>query len=124
MLNQRVTEWFKAQRKNGVRQVDIGESLGLSKQIISQLKSGKGSIGLERVVNLLNYDKNLNPRWLILGEGNMYEKANSYSATNVGESFIDYKKSSQADLINELRNQLKTKDDQIKFLQQLIDKKL
>lgn len=119
MLNQRVIEWFKVQKEKGLKQAHFAEKWGVSKQVISQLSTGKGSIGLERVINILDYDRGLNSRWLILGEGKMYanDKNNSMS-----EPFVEYQSAGNI-LYDELVKQLRIKDDQIKALLDILKDK-
>lgn len=112
MLNQRVIRWFEKQKEKGLKQSHFAETWGVSKQVISQLSTGKGSVGLERVINILDYDRNLNPRWLVLGDGKMYEFAEE---DVMREPTIEYNRSQKL-ICDELINQLKIKDEQIKSL--------
>lgn len=73
MVNQRVRDWFEVQKKKGNLQKDFALKWGLSKQRISQFANGSGSVGLEPVIKILDFDEEINARWLILGEGKMYE---------------------------------------------------
>lgn len=112
MINQRVKEWFLFQKKAGKRQNYFAEIWDLSKQRVNQYAKGDGPIGIEPVIKILEFDKELNARWLILGEGAMYDKK---------EESID--KDSIA-IVSELGKQLKIKDDQLNFYQKIIEKKL
>lgn len=71
-LDKRVNQWFIFQKKLGKTQKSIAEDWGVSVQYISQLKTGKVSVGFDVIKRILDFDKKLNSRWLIFGEGEMY----------------------------------------------------
>lgn len=120
MINQRVKEWFLFQKKAGKRQNYFAEIWDLSKQRVNQYAKGDGPIGIEPVIKILDFDKDLNARWLILGEGKMYEDE---LKNNVIKPEISYNKEIES-IFSELRNQVKVKDEQLKFYQKIIEKKL
>ncbi len=80
-LQERVSQWFIAQKKTGVTQTHIAKRWGVSVQYISSLKKGNESIGIDVIKRILNIDKKINLRWLILGEGKMY--LHNYDTLNI-----------------------------------------
>lgn len=133
-IGERVKEWFVYQHRIGKNQADIAETWSLKPQYINQLASGTGSYGVNVINKILDFDKALNARWLLIGEGEMYVKHETEQSksneTDFSENSTSYGLAKKKEdyrlnkLINELINQVKIKDDQIKFLQHLIEEKL
>jgi transcriptional regulator with XRE-family HTH domain len=134
-INQRVSDWFKNKIKEGKTQSYFADIWGISKQTIGQYVHDGGSIGIKPIIKILDYDKTINARWLLLGEGEMYEtdiskdeKPTQASENNSSYDLLNIKDNVESReikmLVGELINQLKIKDDQIKFLQHLIEDKL
>lgn len=117
-INQRVKEWFDIVLKTGVNQTTFVELWGKSKQQISLMANGKGSMGIEIVKLIIDYDKQLSARWLILGEGKMYECDEYISEINEKDEVYSVRKEES----KILKEQLKAKDGQIAFLQNQIEK--
>ncbi|MFK5856564.1 MAG: hypothetical protein QM503_10565 [Bacteroidota bacterium] len=82
MLNQRVKDWFTVQKKERqLTQMYFAELWDVKRQTVNQIANGSTSAGIKYVSNILAFDNKINARWLILGEGKMYEsnKTKEYS---------------------------------------------
>lgn len=122
----RVNQWIEEQKKRGITQTKLANYWGVKGQYVSSLKTGEGSVGFEVVKRILDFDKAINARWLINGEGEMYFSNANYLSEPSQSYQIKEEQDSDLirDLINELRKQLKEKEGQIKFLQKVIEEKL
>ena len=73
-VNQRIEKIYedlKIGQSEFARLVDIPQSR-LNNQVL-----GKNGVGLDTVISICSKIKNLNPRWLLLGEGEMWLSENS-----------------------------------------------
>jgi hypothetical protein len=77
-VNQRVAEWIKNAKRNGVNQVKLAGIFNVKPQYISELANEKGSCGLKIIYQILAFDKRVSARWLILGYGDMYDSLKFY----------------------------------------------
>jgi len=129
-INQRVAEWIKTKKSKGVTQLKIAEEWGVKPQHVSALAKQKGSVGISVINQILDYDKQLNARWLVLNEGKMYEVPDNnvsnylYEGNNNYQNVPDISVKALISQIVIKDEQIKEKDDQIKFLQHIIEEKL
>ena len=57
----------------GGKVAEFARMMGWSPQYVTNLTSGRGSVGIQPVVALLEKFPNLDARWLLLGEGVMFK---------------------------------------------------
>ena len=127
-INERVKIWFNYQLKNGKSQRIISNEWEKSTQYINSLVKGTGSIGLNVIKQILDYDQSLNARWLLLGHGEMYEDdlilQEPDEKYNNGITLFKQTNNLIKELQLELRllrKQITIKDSQIEFLQKMIE---
>jgi len=127
-INERVKIWFNYQLKNGKSQRIISNEWEKSTQYINSLVKGTGSIGLNVIKQILDYDQSLNARWLLLGHGEMYKEDLIFQEPDENYSTEITLSKQTNNLIKELnselkllREQLNIKDSQIEFLQNVIE---
>ncbi len=100
-VNQRVAQWIKNAKRNGVNQVKLAGIFNVKPQYISELANEKGSCGLKIIHQILAFDKRISARWLILGYGDMYDSLKFYqqefrkSLINEDESEFEKEKRSK-----------------------------
>ncbi len=63
--------------KEGVTAARFADNIGVQRSSISHLVSGRNNPSLEFIQKVLNFYNNINPDWLILGEGTMYRRKNT-----------------------------------------------
>ncbi len=103
--NQRVRQWMQDNRFAGK---ELAQWAGISKSAVSQVLTGKTGISLKSIQNILDVHKELNARWLLTGEGEMY-----YSQT-VSNSNHETKDR----IIMEMERIIEAKDQIIKLMKQ------
>ena len=66
----------------GLTQAQFGESIGLTKQAVSNVENNLSNPSLDFISKLIvNY--NINSNWLIAGEGEPYNKRKNHSRENI-----------------------------------------
>jgi transcriptional regulator with XRE-family HTH domain len=103
--SQRVRQWMQANRFAGK---ELAEWAGISKSAVSQVLTGKTGISLKSIQNILEHHKELNARWLLTGEGEMYYKK---ALSNSNPETKDR-------IINEMERIIEAKDEIIKLMKQ------
>ncbi len=130
-INQRVAYWFKKQKESGLSQAKFADLWGISRQTVGQYARENGSIGITPICKILDYDKQLNARWLILGEGSMYNNEVDESEKTVKEYEITLNNTyitEQKLLLQKLESskdaQIADLKNQVTFLKNLIEERL
>ncbi|MBN2747424.1 MAG: hypothetical protein JXR34_11920 [Bacteroidales bacterium] len=99
-----------------ISQKNFSSIIGLSIANVNAWLNDRTHITGEGQVRILKKYKNLDARWFLFGEGTFKSETES-----VGEPTVNYKQQSNPDdmntFISELFDQLKQKDEQIRFLQ-------
>ncbi len=113
-INERIRILLKS---TGITYKKLAEEMGYTPQYVSALTIGK-EIGLEPIHRLSLYFPNLNVKWLMWEEGEMFNDVNI-----VAEKQADYGKPSSNNAIELLALQLEKKDKQIDKLLELLNKK-
>ncbi|MBT3243293.1 MAG: helix-turn-helix domain-containing protein [Bacteroidetes bacterium] len=103
--NQRVRQWMQANRFAGK---ELAMWAGISKSAVSQVLNGRTGISLKSIQNILEVHKELNARWLLTGEGEMY-----YSQTGSNSKYETKDK-----IISEMERIIEAKDEIIKLMKQ------
>lgn len=85
------TRLKETRQKIGKTQVEMATEFNLSKQIYNNLENAKRRLQIEEVA-LLKNRFNIDPNWLIFGEGNMRieENENKFELTNLILDFREY----------------------------------
>lgn len=68
-VTEEIKKYFK---KNGIKQVNVAESLGVKTSFVSELFSGKRTIGAETALKL-NKAYGFDTKWLMTGAGTMFK---------------------------------------------------
>jgi len=103
--NQRVRQWMQDNRFAGK---ELAQWAGISKSAVSQVLTGKTGISLKSIQNILDVHKELNARWLLTGEGEMYY---SQTVSNSNQETKDK-------IIMEMERIIEAKDEIIKLMKQ------
>lgn len=126
-VNQRVSEWINLMKKKGLSQRKLAEIFERTPQYISELSREKGSCGLNVITKILVFNEELNARWLVLGEGNMYpqdEKDNTENSIVFKETYIEEQKMLLKKIEETKDSQILDLKGQIEYLKKIIDEKL
>ncbi len=107
-INKRVTELRKSR---GWSQQDFAAKIGVTRQTISNIENDKHSASSEIIMRILQKLKDLNPRWLILGEGDMVVSKNMAQ-----EPLPEYESKYKDKLINSLERENKLLQQEIERL--------
>lgn len=70
-------------------QTALSEAIDVKQSYISQIIRGKKGISAKVIINITYAFKNLNIRWLITGEGEMYNFPNYYPPPELGSGIPD-----------------------------------
>jgi transcriptional regulator with XRE-family HTH domain len=129
-IKDRVVEWLAYLKEKGISQSSMAKKIGKTRGYINGMSKGRTSIGTSAISHIMQIDENLNKNWLLFGEGDMYSRSNqqladsdNYEEDNVNRLSKDEHIQSLRERVGELQKQLKIKDDQIRFLQKLIEEK-
>lgn len=77
-METRLMEFLKVHNMTSTR---LADEIGVQRSSISHILSGRNKPSYDFIYKFLQYYKDINPKWLILGEGSMYanEKQTSLS---------------------------------------------
>ncbi len=101
--NQRVRQWME---ENRFASKELAEWTGISKSAVSQVLSGKINISVKSLQRILEIHKDLNARWLLTGEGDMYvDEEISHSSIEARDR-----------IISEMERIINAKDEIIKLM--------
>ncbi len=95
-MKDRILELMKC--LNVSNKAEFARQMGWKPQYLNNILNGS-SIGLSPIISLLNNYPNLNARWLLLGEGNMFLEDNMCIIKNTPNSIDDYQSHSHADSV-------------------------
>ena len=129
MKNAVIERLLKYSKLNYLNQSQLGEKLGADRQLISDLKTGRRKMSLEVLISVLELFPELDANWLIRGNTNINIKDNSQHQNTTGKqssNTITNIKGSAAELQTELeflRETIKDKNEQIKFLRDMLKNK-
>ncbi|MCF8335164.1 MAG: helix-turn-helix domain-containing protein [Bacteroidales bacterium] len=70
-MKERLMEFLKAYNMTSTR---LADEIGVQRSSISHILSGRNNPSYDFIHKFLQYYKDINPKWLILGEGSMYAK--------------------------------------------------
>lgn len=96
--------------KLGYRKSEYAEMLGVSAAVISHIYNDRNKAGLELVQNILIQFPNINERWLLLNEGEMFKEEQTVTNLVLKEKIqilskkINLQKSNLNDLISDLED--------------------
>lgn len=82
MLEIRILEVFK---QSQLSRAEFAQALGISNAVLSHISSGRNKPSLDLVLALLDKFKDINPEWLLLGNGPMLRK-------DLASSWLDQQK--------------------------------
>ena len=71
-LNTRIIEVMD---KNGLTKSSFAAKLGVSLPLIAHICSGRNKPGIELIQKVMQAFPEINPHWLLLGQGNMFNQA-------------------------------------------------
>ena len=78
-INKRVVQLID---KTSVSKAAFSEATGISAVILSHISSGRNKVSLKAVEQILKAYSNVNAKWLILGQGSMFESKDEVSKYN------------------------------------------
>ncbi|MCQ2299762.1 MAG: helix-turn-helix domain-containing protein [Bacteroidales bacterium] len=74
--SEQLKDYFKSK---GIKQQEVADTCGFNKSFVSELFSGKRTIGYETADKIVNAFPELNRQWLLTGEGEMLRATGSAS---------------------------------------------
>ena len=69
-INQRIMQFLNAE---GFRLGEFADKLGIPRSRMTHIKNNRNKPNIDFIIKMLYTFKNLNPEWLLLGEGSMYK---------------------------------------------------
>ena len=122
---QRVIELFNSRYESNVSR--MSKAISVNPATLAYQLNGKRSISLDTITAIANVNPDISLRWLLLGTGNMVEKAATVITQQSGEhstnTSLQYNDSTTVQtLCDSLREQIKTKDEQIRTLLDIISR--
>ena len=122
---QRVTDILNVRYDGNVSR--MSKALAVNTTTLAYQLNGKRSISLDTITAIANVNPDISLRWLLLGTGNMVEKAATIITQQSGEcsqnTNLKYNDSTTVQtLCDSLREQIKTKDEQIRTLLDIISR--
>lgn len=75
--------------ENNITQSSVAEIVGVKHGFLNQILKGKKGISAKVIINLTLAFKNLNIRWLLTGEGEMWMLPNYYPPPEIGSGIPD-----------------------------------
>lgn len=116
-LNQR----FKILRKSlGLTQEVFGNQLNMQRSAYTQMERAKSNPTLEIIIDVINIHK-VNPRWLLLGDGDMLDAPAKNNAQNLSING-DFNNASQVMTLQDCSEQLTDKNQKIEHLRDEVKK--
>lgn len=105
----------------------MSKALAVNTTTLAYQLNGKRSISLDTITAIANVNPDISLRWLLLGTGNMVEKAATIITQQSGEcsqnTNLHYNDTVAVQTLCEsLREQIKTKDEQIRTLLDIISR--
>ena len=122
---QRVTDILNVRYDGNVSR--MSKALAINTTTLAYQLNGKRSISLDTITAIANVNPDISLRWLLLGTGNMVEKAATIITQQSGEcsqnTSLQYNDTVAVQtLCDSLREQIKTKDEQIRTLLDIISR--
>lgn len=122
---QRVIELFNSRYESNVSR--MSKAISVNPATLAYQLNGKRSISLDTITAIANVNPDISLRWLLLGTGNMVEKAATIITQQSGEysqnTNLQYNDTVAVQTLCEsLREQIKTKDEQIRTLLDIISR--
>ena len=122
---QRVTDILNVRYDGNVSR--MSKALAVNTTTLAYQLNGKRSISLDTITAIANVNPDISLRWLLLGTGNMVEKAATIITQQSGEcsqnTNLHYNDTVAVQTLCEsLREQIKTKDEQIRTLLDIISR--
>ena len=66
---------LRVQESQGLTRQDFAARLGISAGVLSHISSGRNNPGLDLITSLLQTFREVNPEWLLFGNGDMLRSA-------------------------------------------------
>lgn len=122
---QRVIDILNSRYESNVSR--MSKALAINTTTLAYQLNGKRSISLDTITAIANVNPDISLRWLLLGTGTMVEKAATIITQQSGEcsqnTNLQYNDSTTVQtLCDSLREQIKTKDEQIRTLLDIISR--
>ncbi|MCH1472808.1 MAG: helix-turn-helix domain-containing protein [Bacteroidia bacterium] len=111
-INKRVVQLIE---KTSVSKAAFSEATGISTVILSHISSGRNKVSLTAVEQILKAFSNVSAKWLIFGQGSMFESQDDISKYNELDKQLNRLKSD----VEFYNNQL---GEQVTILQKLLKK--
>jgi transcriptional regulator with XRE-family HTH domain len=120
-MKDRITEFLV---KENISPAEFADKIGVQRSSVSHVLSGRNYPGASFLQKMLTSYKNLNPRWLLLGEGFMIEAKNSvkeptlFSVPQSGDKYLNnsLEKSGEVTPVNNALKNEEKKVFETKFL--------
>ena len=122
---QRVIDILNSRYESNVSR--MSKALAINTTTLAYQLNGKRSISLDTITAIANVNPDISLRWLLLGTGTMVEKAATIITQQSGEcsqnTNLQYHDSTTVQtLCDSLREQIKTKDEQIRTLLEIVSR--
>lgn len=122
---QRVIDILNSRYESNVSR--MSKALAINTTTLAYQLNGKRSISLDTITAIANVNPDISLRWLLLGTGTMVEKAATIITQQSGEcsqnTNLQYNDSTTVQtLCDSLREQIKTKDEQIRTLLEIVSR--
>ena len=122
---QRVIDILNSRYESNVSR--MSRALAINTTTLAYQLNGKRSISLDTITAIANVNPDFSLRWLLLGTGNMVEKSATIITQQSGEcsqnTNLQYNDSTTVQtLCDSLREQIKTKDEQIRTLLEIVSR--
>ena len=122
---QRVIDILNSRYESNVSR--MSKALAINTTTLAYQLNGKRSISLDTITAIANVNPDISLRWLLLGTGTMVERAATIITQQSGEcsqnTSLQYNDTVAVQtLCDSLREQIKTKDEQIRTLLDIISR--
>ena len=122
---QRVIELFNSRYESNVSR--MSKAISVNPATLAYQLNGKRSISLDTITAIANVNPDISLRWLLLGTGTMVEKSATIITQQSGEcsqnTNLPYNDTVAVQTLCEsLREQIKTKDEQIRTLLEIVSR--
>lgn len=114
-IHERIRELRKMEK---LSQTKFGEKLGVSKDVITNIEYGRVE-PKQLLINYLCKTFNVNKKWLLTGEGEIYEI--SQEEDSLGKALADISLSENEDLKNIAKKLTQLNEDKLELINKLID---